>query len=200
MVGRNLLIAAITVFIVLGGIYLVREPLQSSVYSYLSLNRPEKAEVLVIEGWLGNRMFKEAAAEFWRGKYSLCLVIGKTRSSRSPIRVLIGFGVDSVAVKFADAETKKGHSTYHIAIAARQWLQTNYPEISTLNVFTAGPHGRKSWILFKRVFGPDYSVGVVSCSIERSDDEQWSGRKQKLRTLIKYVTGYFYAMVWPFEK
>jgi hypothetical protein len=202
MKRRTLPIAAALIFIALFGMLLIREPLQHKVFSFLSLNRPIKAEVLVIEGWLTDRMLKEAALEFLRGSYSYCLVTGsgKTHSSRIPMNVLMRFGLDSVAVKSTDAETGKGHNTYHLALAARQWLQINDPKVSTLNVFTAGPHGRKSWILFKRVLGKNFSVGVLSSSVEQRDTDLWWGSKQGMRNMAKYGIGYLYAQLWLFEK
>ncbi len=197
---KALLIAALSASVVFIGLLVIREPLQHFVFSFLSLNRPIKAQVLVIEGWLTDRMLKEAAGEFKRGKYSYCLVSGRSFSSHMPMRVIIRSGIDSVAVKFTDAETRRGHNTYHIALASRQWLRMHDPAVSTLNVFTAGPHGRKSWIIFKRVFGHDYSIGVISSSIERNDTDLWWESEQGLCNVVKYGIGCIYAQFWPFEK
>jgi hypothetical protein len=200
MKRRALLITVTAVFTVLIGIYVIRKPLLHIVFSFLSPSRPIKSDVLVIEGWLTDRMLKEAAVEFLRGNYSFCLVSGKSYSSGMPMRVLMHWGIDSVAIKVTDAETGKGHNTYYIALAARQWLQLHDPQVSTLNIFTAGPHGRKSWILFKRVLGKNFSVGVLSSSIEQRDADLWWGSKQGMRNMVKYGSGYLYAQLWLFEK
>ena len=42
-------------------------PIQQSVYSFLSPNKPIRAEVLVIEGWLSECMLKDAAEEYVSG-------------------------------------------------------------------------------------------------------------------------------------
>lgn len=176
------------------------EPIQKAVYSYLCLTKPIKAEVLVVEGWLSDCMLKEAAGEFLRGDYSYCLVSGQINSSRSQIETLHNFGVDSTVVKFIGVVAHRGYSTFNMAVAAQEWLQKNDPKASTLNVFTAGPHGRKSWTIFKRVFGKQYSVGVLSCPVEHCNAGLWWKSKSGPRNLIKYGIGYIYALVWPFEK
>jgi hypothetical protein len=185
---------------ILGCIYIIREPVKKGVFSFLSLNRPLQAEVLVIEGWITNRMFKEAAAEFLQGRYSYCLVSGKIYSSFSPAEVFMRYGIDSCAVRFTDSWTGNGHNTYHIALAARQWFRAHDPTVSTINVFTAGPHGRKSWIIFKRVFGRDCAVGVISSSINPEDTDLWWKTKRGTRAMAKYGIGYIYALLWRFDK
>ena len=197
---KVLLTTGLVVSTVLGCLYMVHEPVQDGMFSFLSLNRPIDAEVLVIEGWLSGRMFEEAATEFIRGNYSYCLVSGKIYSSFLPAAVFRRFGVDSGVVKFTDAETRKGHNTYYMALAARQWLQSNDPGVSTINIFTDGPHGRKSWIIFKRVLGHAYSVGVLSGSTEHGNADLLWGSKRGTRALVKYGVGYVYALVWPFGR
>ncbi len=174
--------------------------LMRSMFSFLCVNKPVNAKVLVIEGWLSDRMLKEAAAEFHRGNYSFCLVSGKPYGVRSPACAMIEFGLDTPVVKFTEAKTKLGHNTYYMALAARTWLQTNNPDITTLNIFTAGPHGRKSWTIMKRVFGSGFSIGVISSSIEPEDVNLWWGSIRGVYNMIKYEIGYIYAMVWPFDR
>lgn len=198
--SRAILSVATIVIVALTGMYVAREPIKHAAFSYLSRSKPTTADVLVIEGWLTDRMLKEAAAEYLRGNYRYCLLSGRSYLSRSPEELLIRSGIDSTSVKFTDAETRKGHNTYHIALAARQWLQTHDPNVMSINIFTAGPHGPKSWIIFKRVFGKNYRVGVLTSSIERSDTDLWWESKQGTRNLIKYVIGYFYGMLWPFKE
>ena len=197
---RVLLIAGILVSTVLGCLYLIQEPLPSRIFSFLSINRPIPAEVLMVEGWLTNRMFKEAAAEYVRGNYSYCLVSGRIYSSLSPAHVFMRHGIDSGAVKFTDTVAVRGHNTYHTALAARQWLQLHDPGVSTINVFTAGPHARKTWTIVKRVLGSGYSVGVIASSVNPEDTGLWWESKQGARAMIKYGVGYLYALLWPFEK
>jgi len=198
---RMFLTAAIIAFMIFLGLYMVREPLRHGVFLFLSPDRPIQAEVLVIEGWLSDCTLKEAAGEFLRGNYSYCLVSGgKNHSSHIPMKVLMHYGIDSVVIKVTEAETVMGHNTYYMALATRQWLQTYDPKVSTMNILTAGPHGRKSWMIFRRVFGQNYSIGVRSVSIEQCDDALWCGSNKGVRTLVKYGIGYIYAMLWPFKK
>jgi hypothetical protein len=143
-------------------------------------------------------MFKEAAAEFIQGKYSYCLVVGRTHALRMPEHILMGYGIDSAVISSTSAKIGR-HNTYYSALAARQWLRLHRSKVSTLNVFTAGPHGRKSWTIFKRVLGRNYTVGVISSSITSSDTDLWWESKQGARNMVKWGGGYLYALLWPFH-
>ena len=173
-------------------------PIQRSLYSFLSPNKPIIAEVLVVEGWLSECMLKDAAEEYLQGNYFYCLISGKRDVSlRSPVKALIRYGIDSSAIKFTEAKMKKGYNTFYMAHAALEWFQTNDPKISKINVFTAGPHSRKSWIIFKRVFGKGCEIGVLSANLESCNTLLWWKSKRGFYYLLKYGLGYLYALLWP---
>ena len=175
-------------------------PIQQTMYSFLSPSKPINAEVLVIEGWLSECMLGDAAREYLHGNYSYCLISGKKDDSpRSPVKALIRYGIDSSAIKFTEAKMQKGYNTFHMAHAAHEWFQTNDPKVSKINAFTAGPHSRKSWVIFKRVFGNEYEIGVLSASLENCNTQLWWKSKQGVHYLLKYGLGYLYALVWPLK-
>lgn len=174
------------------------EKLLITLYSFLRVNKPIKAEALVVEGWMSESMLKEAAEEFLIRGYSYCLVSGKPKRY-SPVKVLVSFGVNPSVIGIVQAETKKGHNTYHMALAAQQWFVQNHPEIKTINVFTAGPHGRKSWIIFKRVFGRKFNVGVISLSVSADHPKLGWKNIQGFKNMVRYLKGYVYAKVWLFD-
>lgn len=183
----------------LGFLTVAHKSVSASLSSYLTVNRPVKAEVLIVEGWLSDRALKEAAAEFIRGHYSRCLVSGATRATPASISVLTQFGVNPALLAVADVRAGRGHKTYRRALSARQWLRINHPEVKALNVFTVGPHGRKSWAIFRRVFGPDYLVGVLSCPVDSKDPRLgWDSIKGALN-MGRYLIGYVYGLLWPFK-
>ena len=172
--------------------------IQQSLYGFLSPSKPIRAEVLVVEGWLSECMLKEASEEYLHGNYSYCLISGKKDDSpRSPVKALIRYGIDSSAIKFTEAKMKKGYNTFYMAHAAHEWLKTNDQKISKINVFTAGPHSRKSWIIFKRVFGNRYEIGVLSANLENCNTQLWWKSKRGVHYLVKYGLGYLYALLWP---
>jgi hypothetical protein len=182
------------------GVMLFSNPIKKSIYFFLCINKPVQADVLVIESWLSNCMLKEAATEFSHGGYRYCLVTGKkNKAIRSPVDALVRFGIDSNKVKSAEAKMHKGYNTFYMAQAAQEWLIVNDPTVSRINVFTAGPHGRKSWIINKRVFGKKYNIGILCASVEKCNSQMWWQSKRGTFFLVKYGLGCIYAQFWPFR-
>jgi hypothetical protein len=82
-----------------------------------------------------------------------------------------------------------------MALATKEWLIAN--QIKAVNVFTGGPHGRKSYVIFKKALGDGIRVGVISCPIKHYPTRWWTSLRGTSVTL-RYLAGYFYAVLWGY--
>jgi hypothetical protein len=204
MNNRKLRIFAIVGICASMSIFAIHAPLLRAIFAFLSVNKPVKAKVLVVEGWLFDYMLKDAADEFFTGNYTYCVISGQRDrgvryDSSSAEAVLINAGIDSSKIKRAASYKNSFHRTYQQANSVKNWLKKNDPSVKSINVFTGGPHGRKTWTVYKRVLGKDFEVGIISCRIQHYNADRWWTSKRGLLVTTKFAIGYIYALVWPFK-
>ncbi|NLD93870.1 MAG: hypothetical protein GX639_14530 [Fibrobacter sp.] len=192
------IIISIAFIVMASFLYFIHNKLFELLYQYLNVTCPVSGNVLVIEGWIEKEMLVEAAQEFSKKKYSYCLLTGKANSLTQTKEILHKAGICIEDIRHVAVANEVRHKTYHMALAARNWLQQKDPSIKTVNVFTGGLHGRKTWAVFKRVFGKDYSIGIISSKAWYCDKHNWWKSKKGIRSIIKSITGYIYGLLWPF--
>jgi uncharacterized SAM-binding protein YcdF (DUF218 family) len=173
--------------------------------SFLSLTRRLPAEVLVVEGWIGRDGVRAAAVEFERGGYEYIIATGGLGTARGWVDAawsyakaadheLIRSGVPEERIVVApsgDAETQR---TYESAVAARRALEVRSIHPNALNVFTWGPHARRSRLVFAKVQGPGTEVGVVSWTPSRDKALPWWRSSDRAKELLTETASYFYEM------
>jgi hypothetical protein len=175
-----------------------------TVHGFLAYTAPCKRGVLVVEGWISTRSLADAAQEFRQGNYQYLAVVGGpvAQSDSDPSRTptyadvaeaeLRHLGVDpSKLVKIAGGEAR--NRTFASALAFRRWLQTSGTDVRSVDVFTAGVHARKSWILFQYALGDTYDVGVIAGAEHSYDPQRWLISRRGLWTVSRNMAGYLYS-------
>ncbi len=86
------------------------------------------------------------------------------------------------------------------AVALKQWWRAHGMAPTNVNLFSVGPHARRSRLLFKRALGKEVSVGVVAFSPGDYDVRHWWRSSQGFRTVTSEFIAYCYAraMFWRF--
>ena len=166
--------------------------------SFFSLTRRLPAEVLVVEGWIGNDGLRNAAAEFERGAYQYIVTTGgQTWDRRSPSNYadlagqeLIRLGVPQDRIIIAPTGEIEHERTFKSAVAAWRTLQFKGIHLQALNVFTLGVHARRSRFVYAKVYAPATQVGVIAWTPSDSEAAPWwrSSRRTKcfLKEIVKY--------------
>lgn len=169
--------------------------------SFLSLTRRLPAEVLVVEGWIGHDGIRAAAAEFEQHGYRYVVTSGGLSSERSGTprwsyaedaeHELVLCGIPKDRIIIARSKDVESQRTYESAEAVRWALQAKGSEPRALNVFSCGPHARRSWLVFAKVFRPGTNVGVISW-IPDSSTGAWWHSSERARDLLTETVGYLY--------
>lgn len=176
----------------------------ADVYPFLAPNRPiEGAEVLVIEGWMPDYAIAAAAAEFHRGGYQRIVTTGPPiLHSRHFIphstfadlsaATLIALGIypdKVVALPHSVAPVKR---TAASAAALQQGLQQAGIRPKTVNLYSLGPHARRSWTLCRAALAPEIQVGILSAKPQEYDPDRWWRSSSGARTVMVEMIGYTY--------
>ena len=180
-----------------------------TIHDFLSITQRVPAEVLVVEGWgYDSPAIAEAADEFKRGGYRVLLtvggpaVVGDKNTERVSYAVLAAnrlkaLGVEPQSMIALSGPDVAHHHTYSSALTVRDWLKQSETSIKGINVFTLGPHARKSLVLFTRALGSAYPVGVIAGTDHDYDPKRWWLSTRGIYIIARKTVGYIYAVIWP---
>jgi hypothetical protein len=173
--------------------------------SFLSLTRRLPTEVLLVEGWIGRDGIRAAGQEFEKQGYRYIVATGgptsiswsEDRSSYAEMagRELMRLGIPEERIIVAPAREAKRQRTYEFAIAAWRALQATGIRPRALNVFTLGPHARRSRLVFAKVFGPVTEIGVVDWLPSGEASVPWWRSSERARDFLSETAGYAFEVV-----
>ena len=159
-------------------------------HPFLAVTQRVDADVLVVEGWIPDYMLPQAAKEFHEGKYSLFLVSGlqndpadQSASMPDAMRTasrLEELGVPHTAVVPCPAPFARWLRTSKTARAVREKAAALGLKPKGINVITAGPHARETWVAYQHVFGNAMPVGIVSIPKNNYPADRWWMSRQGL--------------------
>jgi len=176
------------------------------LYPFLALNRPVKADDLVVEGWADDYAMEFTVREFQDGHYTLLFSTGgplsrgsylieyKTFAEFGAAR-LRGLGLASNVVVAVPAPQARLDRTYQSALALRKWFQETGQPLKAINVVTIGAHARRTCLLYQQAFGDGVAIGVISVPNADYDPSRWWKFSAGLRDVIGETSGYIYARI-----
>jgi hypothetical protein len=171
--------------------------------AFLSLTERRSPEVLVVEGWIGRDGVRAASKEFAAQGYKYIVTSGGVTSDQrweeggwsyaeGAEHELIQLGVPADRIMVATARDTKRQRTFASAVAVREALEAKGIRPATLNVFTWGPHARRSRLVFAKVEPPDINVGVVSWVPPGYGAVPWWRSSDRAKDLLTETAGYVY--------
>jgi hypothetical protein len=173
-------------------------------YAFLAVSAPIAADVLVVEGWLPDYALEEVVVEFRQGAYRKIITLGE------PLRhgyflsqyksyavlaaaTLSALGIDAdriVAIPLPAAERDRTKTS---ALHLQAWLRDNDPTVRAINLYSLGPHARRSWFLFRQTLAPTIQVGILSGTPKEYSPQQWWNYSAGVRSMLSETIGYAYA-------
>jgi hypothetical protein len=174
---------------------------RQEIAMFLAPNRPVGHGLLVVEGWQDRGSLRAAASAFRHGSYDAVVVTGgpttdpaweggfATYAERAASE-LRGLGIAEPELVVVPAPASAQDRTYLSAVSVRQWLDGSGRPISALDVFSVGPHSRRSQALYRMAFGERVEVGVRSASPSNYELGRWwqssEGTKDVLGESLAY--------------
>ncbi|MEG4048220.1 YdcF family protein [Microcoleus sp. Pol17_C1] len=176
----------------------------TNIHPFLAANAPIKADILVVEGWLPDYAIESAIAEFKKGEYRQLITTGVPLSkgyylaeyknyAELTAATCIALGFDKNKLVAVPAANVLKHRTAASAIALRDWFSTSGLKVNSINLYSFGPHARRSWIVFKEVLNPEIKVGIIAAEPQDYNSQEWWKSSEGFRTVIGEIIAYIYA-------
>ena len=74
---------------------------------------------------------------------------------------LIRMGVDPSRIIAVPGEGTNINRTLKSALTFRNWLKTSKCTVKGINLISSGPHARRKWMIYSKILGKDYKVGII---------------------------------------
>ena len=183
----------------------------TSIYPFLALNQAVPADILVVEGWLPDYALEKAIEEFKKRNYRTIVTIGtpietgfhiskfKTYAELAAT-TLKRLGINEELIAVVPASRAKKDRTYASAMALKYWLLKSGLSPNALNVYSIGPHARRSRLLFIKAFGKGIEIGVLNADSLEYDPQNWWKTSNGVRTVMSEIIAYCYARFFFYPK
>ena len=173
--------------------------------SYLALTHRLPADILVADGWIGRKGLRAAVDEFERGGYRYIVASGGLTSGRWEDKPssyaemaageMIRLGVPKERIVVATSENTESHRTFESAVAVWRALRDAGIEPKALNLFTLGPHARRSALVFDKVNPHGVKIGVIGWLPPEYKTEAWWRSSERSRELLEETVGYLFEVL-----
>lgn len=176
-------------------------------YGFLATNEPAAApRFLVVEGWMGDEELAQVKALFASGKYEKIITVGGPLDSRLvPVvgladfghwsaRMLLNIGIPESRVVPVAVPASAQDRTYLSAVTARDWMQRDYPDAREFDLYSAGVHTRRSRLLYKMAFGPEYRIGAIASRTVDYDPSLWWRSSAGVKTVMSESISYAWTI------
>jgi DUF218 domain len=177
----------------------------SNLPSFLAVNQPINAEVLVIEGWLPDYAVKAALARFRSGSYRQivttgipiergCYLAEYKNYAELAAATLKTLGLESEKIVPVPTPEVRKDRTYASAVAFGQWLAKTSPTPKSIDLLTLDLHARRSWLLYRQALAStNTKVGVIAVPPIDYDPKYWWRYSAGVRKTINELVAYIYA-------
>ena len=175
-----------------------------SLNSFLSPFHPLNSKMIVVEGWNPDYAFEQIAKKF-KGCDSITIIVtGGPLESGSYLKeyktyaavgaaTFVALGIPDSLVKAVPAHKVIKDRTFTSAISLRSWLDSTNNHPQSFDLYTLGPHARRSALLFKTVFGKDVKIGIIPVTDKDFDPKHWWKSSQGFRTVTDEFIAYLYV-------
>ena len=171
---------------------------------FLAHSAPVTADILIVEGWIGDEGIIGAIDEFERKPYKLIITAGN-RFGRAEYlseykdfahlseATMIELGFDPQKIQPIPTPAVIRDRTLSSAIEVKKWLARNQVNPQGINVYTVDAHSRRTWLLYKRVFQPEVPVGIIAHPPQDYDSQAWWNSSEGFRKVFSEGIAYVYA-------
>lgn len=176
------------------------------LHDFLTPNQPLSTNVLIVEGWVPDRVVKQVAQVIDAGDYQHVLISGLPLHQgafltqyRTHAEVtadsLVALGVDRDRIVVINCTHTNHYRTHAAALVIREWIEQHGWQLDRVNLCTVGAHTRRSWLIYQHVFAPQTATGVITVADPFYDPDTWWQSSAGFRVVISETIAYAYV-VW----
>jgi hypothetical protein len=178
-----------------------------NLHAFLSVNDSKPGGALVVEGWAPDYAMAMAVSEFRSNHYDKVYVTGIPLTHGAPLSeygtyaelgaaVLVKMGLSTNVVQPVPTPDVKQDRTYTSAATLKKLFRERNLPIPKINIFTAGPHARRSRLLYQKALGKDVDIGVIATPIREYDPAHWWRSSPGFRDVTGEAMAYLYARIF----
>jgi hypothetical protein len=169
-----------------------------------------RADTLVVEGWLDEGSLAQAAAFVARQRYRRVLVSGAplegwregqiwSTSAERAADYLRRHGIGAIPVIAVPAPAALTERSYLSAVVVRDWLQREGLVVEAIDVFSGGVHARRSRLVYRLAFGPGVEIGIVAATPSSYALDRWWTTSEGVKRVLEELVGlaWTHCCVWP---
>lgn len=184
--------------------------LSANLYSYLAQNEPVGARVLVVEGWMAPGELDQAILAFNTGKYQRIVTTGgpiirwyrMTTASdyaTQAAEYLGQHGIRPELISAVPSPESRRERTFLSAVTFRDSAPRLGITLDAVDVFSVGPHARRSRLLYQMALGQKARVGIFSARPNDFDPEAWWRTSSGVEQMIFQASGFVWVKCcfWP---
>jgi hypothetical protein len=171
------------------------------LYPFLAVTQPVGARIAVVEGWLDPAELDAAIADLREKRYEVVVTTGGPLHTwpESPsdatfahraAAYLRSRGVANVHP--VPSPITRDYRTYKSAVLVREWARAADFDVRAIDVYSRGPHARRSRLLYREAFGGDVPIGVGALRPDGYDAERWWRSISGARDVLEQASG----LVW----
>jgi len=181
-----------------------------NIYSFLAPNEPVGARVLVVEGWLTPEELDQAAQAFKKGAYERIVTTGgpvsgwpelitDTDYAKVAADYLVRHGVRHDEIAIVPAPRSAQERTFLSAVMFRESAQRLGITLDAIDIYSSGPHARRSHLLFQMALGQQVRVGVLAARPSNFDPESWWQTSAGVEAIVFQSIGFVWVkcFFWP---
>lgn len=189
----------ILLFVIILGFYL----LIKNAYSFLAMSVTPVSKTLVVEGWVPESGLKNAIAFYKENHYENMIITGVPITQWTYSSAFSNMADASAGsmkhMFFSDTiyraiipTTVQRDRTYSTAIAMKQMLPKWGINADKFDIYTMGPHARRSYLMFSKAF-PDSKIGLITDTDPTLDSKKWYATSAGFRLVFSEWVSYFYS-------
>jgi len=183
----------------------------SCLYSLLSPTNPHPdPSFLIIEGWLPDSAIEEIITRRHPGQriittggpitFGNSLIEQNNYADLSVARLLVA-GERAENILSAPAPLAKVDRTYASALAVRRVLEEQGLYGQACDLYSFGPHSRRSLYMYRKALGRKYPIGIVALESTEYDMRRWWANSHAFKTTLGEVLSltHAYCAFWKYR-
>jgi hypothetical protein len=188
-----------------------------TIYPFLAPTQSVQGKGLVVDQMLPNYALKKVRDRFQNGNYQLlvtsggelpampaviCKLIKTCRDghlfryktwAQLAAHTLTAQGVPVEKIIAASPPRVQKDRTYAAALEVEKQLTEKGLFPASIDVVSLGPHSRRTWMMYQRIFSPGIQVGIYSIKPHKYNPERWWSSSAGVRATIGETIAYLYA-------
>ena len=175
--------------------------------AFLAANEPRGRGLIVVEGWITRDAVRQAAETFREGGYDAVVASGGPiedpawHGGYSTYAERVGaelrrLGIVEPALAVVPAPASAQDRTYRSAVSVRQWLEATGRAVTDVDVFSQGPHTRRSRELYRMALGPGVAVGSISAPPSEYALARWWQHSAGVKEVLGESLSYAWTVLW----